>query len=349
MAKKRLLILTQKVDLNDAVLGFFHNWLKEFSAHFETITVICLYEGKFDLPDNVKVLSLGKETGASRLKYLVNFYKHVWNVRKDYDAVFVHMNDEYAVLGGLVWKILGKKVYLWRNHIKASLIARLAVFFSTAVFCTSPFAFIARYCKNQLMPAGIDAGIFCRQPAITREKNSIFYLGRISPVKNIGIMIDAFEILKRDGVDFHGYIIGDPPERDKACLAELKQSVQDKGLAEIVDFLPSVPNYQAPEVCNRYEISANMTNSGSFDKTVLESMACENLQLISNRSFEGKIDADFIFSESDASDMAEKAKLLLAQTQTWKDEAGRKLRLFAADNHSLAALAEKLAGIINKN
>ena len=56
----KLLILTQKVDENDDVLGFMHGWIKEFAKHYEKIIVVALGVGQYDLPENVKVLSLGK-------------------------------------------------------------------------------------------------------------------------------------------------------------------------------------------------------------------------------------------------------------------------------------------------
>ena len=62
----KLLITTQVVDQNDLFLGFFHGWLEEFAKHFEHITVICLKEGTHSLPENVEVISLGKERGTSR-------------------------------------------------------------------------------------------------------------------------------------------------------------------------------------------------------------------------------------------------------------------------------------------
>lgn len=129
-----LLILTQKVDRDDPILGFFHRWIEEFSNHCDKVTVICLSLGKYDLPKNVKVLSLGKEEQLrkrpdlgnfkrsvlgeqlNRLKYIWHFYKYIWQERKNYDSVFVHMNQEYVLLGGLIWKLFGKKVMLWRNH-----------------------------------------------------------------------------------------------------------------------------------------------------------------------------------------------------------------------------------------
>ena len=63
----KLLIITQKVDRNDPILGFFHRWLEEFAKNCEQVTVICLYKREYNLPGNVKVLSLGKESGGGRI------------------------------------------------------------------------------------------------------------------------------------------------------------------------------------------------------------------------------------------------------------------------------------------
>ena len=112
----KLLIITQKVNKNDPVLGFFHRWIIEFAKYFEFVTVICLEMGEYDLPDNVKVLSLGKEERQSRLQYLIQFYWYARHERKNYDAVFVHMNQEYLILAGWLWRLVGKKVTMWRNH-----------------------------------------------------------------------------------------------------------------------------------------------------------------------------------------------------------------------------------------
>ena len=71
----RLLIITQKVNKNDPVLGFFHTWIKELATKFESIEVICLEKGHFDLPQNVTVYSLGKEHGVTRLGYIKNFFR----------------------------------------------------------------------------------------------------------------------------------------------------------------------------------------------------------------------------------------------------------------------------------
>ena len=118
----KLLIVTQKVNKNDPILGFFYNWIIKFSEEFESVVVICLEEGDevADLPHNVKVLSLGKESGKSRIKYLIRFYKYIWSERGNYDVVFVHMNQIYVVLGGVLWHLLSKKIALWYTHKETS-------------------------------------------------------------------------------------------------------------------------------------------------------------------------------------------------------------------------------------
>src|SRR3989344_4756264 len=126
----KLLILTQKIDKEDPVLGFFHGWVAKLAEKFEKISVICLQKGEFNLPNNVKVYSLGKKNKKlpvlSRAKYLTNFYRYILGLHADYDAVFVHMNQEYVVLGGWMWKLIRKKIYLWRNHTKGSVFTHLA-------------------------------------------------------------------------------------------------------------------------------------------------------------------------------------------------------------------------------
>src|SRR3989344_5188931 len=166
----RLLIVTQVVDTNDSNLGFFHRWIEEFSKHCEHVHVICLKEGRHSLPANVSLYSLGKESGASRIKYLWNFYRYIWKLRKDYDAVFVHMNQEYVLLGGKFWWLMGRRVILWRNHKKGSLLTRLTGCLSHTVCYTSESAYVASFKNAVRMPIGIDTNFF-KPPAQTPQKN----------------------------------------------------------------------------------------------------------------------------------------------------------------------------------
>ena len=198
----RLFFITQKMDKDDDLLGVYHQWVAKLAEKVEKISVICLYRGRLELPANVNVFSLGKENGASRLKYLFNFYRYLWRLRHEYDKVFVHMNPEYVILGAKFWKLLGKKIFLWYNHPLGGLRARLAICLSDLVFHTSSLAFAAHYKKARKMPVGIDTDLFHRLPAISKKPNSILYIGRISPIKKLEVLLDAAKILSAKNLNF---------------------------------------------------------------------------------------------------------------------------------------------------
>ena len=135
----KLLIVTQKVDINDSNLGFFHRWIEEFAKHYERVEVICLEKGKYNFSRNVFVSSLGKEDGRGRIFRLIRFL-HLVNILR-YDRVFVHMNPEYVILGGPIWHILGMKVAFWYTHKAVNLRLRLAVRIADVIFSASRESF----------------------------------------------------------------------------------------------------------------------------------------------------------------------------------------------------------------
>jgi len=191
----RLLITTQAVDRNDQALGFFHGWLEEFAKHFERIEVICLEEGEHNLPKSVSVHSLGKERGASRVEYIFHFYHYIFSLWGKHDAVFVHMNQEYALLGGTLWRLGGKRLVLWRNHKKGSAWTRIAALLAHKVCHTSPEAYVARYANAVRMPIGVDTALF--KPRAAPGQDAILFLGRLDAVKKPDIFLEAIEQLKK--------------------------------------------------------------------------------------------------------------------------------------------------------
>ena len=214
----RLLVITQKVDKEDPILSFFHNWIIELSKKIEKVSVICLGKGTFDLPQNVEVYSLGKEAGRSRIKYINNFLNLILGLHKEYDSVFVHMNQEYILLGGFIWKILRKKVYFWRNHRYGNLLTGITVWLSNRVFCTSKFAFVAKYKKTEIMPVGIDTEKFklgAESLEFKKKKNRILFLGRMSPIKRPDLLIEALNILNKKNIDFVCDFYGDASSGDE--------------------------------------------------------------------------------------------------------------------------------------
>lgn len=355
----KLLFITQKVDKDDDVLGVYHEWIAKLAERIDKISVICLYRGRVDLPANISVYSLGKDkfppipnyklliTIWRRILYIARFYNLIWKLRKEYNLVFVHMNQEYAVLGGAFWKALKKKIFFWYNHPLGNMRARLAIEFADTVFYTSPYAFAARYKKAAVMPVGVNTNLFRRIPKIAKKPRSILFIGRISPIKKLEILLRATEILLIKNIDFTLTVAGEPSKLSEYAYAkEIKKRAQpliDQGL---VSFVGAVPNYKTPELYNSHEICVNMTPSGSFDKTILEAMSCETPVIISNQSLRGSLPEELMFDESNASDLAGKISGFLDWPANKKEAVGKDLRQIAVEKHSLEMLIDRLTACL---
>ncbi|KKS39407.1 MAG: Glycosyltransferase [Parcubacteria group bacterium GW2011_GWD2_42_14] len=337
----KLLVLTQVVDKNDSFLGFFHTWVEVFAKNFEYITVICLKEGVHNLPENVQVLSLGKEQGVSRFTYLKRFYSYIWKYHREYDAVYVHMNQEYVLLGGWLWRLMGKRVTMWRNHFAGSFLTDTASLFCHKVFCTSHYSYTAKYKKTVFMPVGVPEDKFFPSESESIP-SSILSFVRISPSKKIEQLIEALELLKKKGVAFTATICGDATMELKDYEAKLHKQVKDLGLENQVLFRSGVLYEEAPKLYHEHEISVNQSPSGMYDKTLFEAMLCGKLVLSCNENLRGEIDDMFLFNENDVTGLADKLTYLLALKGEERSMQGKQLAKYAKDNHSLSHLAVRM-------
>jgi len=345
----RLLICTQAVDADDPILGFFHRWIEEFARHAEQVTVICLREGNHSLPENVQVLSLGKEKGAvSRFRYSLRFLRAIWNIRHAYEEVFVHMNQEYILLGGVFWKLRGTRMYMWRNHNAGSLLTDIAASFCTTIFCTSKYSYTAQYRKTVLMPVGIDTDVFNANNAVPRASRSVLFLSRIAPVKRPDMLLDALAVLRRAHVPVTASLYGDPAEHDRAYLDSLKKKVSTADLGGQVSFRHGIPNRQTPDVYRGHELFVNCSPSGLYDKTLFEAAACGCLVLATSRDWATLAGEQFAAPENDPVAFARKLELLLALPDEEKQKLRVSLRALVVEHHSVRALGERVIAAMRR-
>ena len=342
----RLLIFTQAVDTNDPVMGFFHGWLREFSRKFEEITVIALKTGALSLPQNVKVHSLGKEKMSNKAVMIFRLMFLIWRTR-DTDAVLVHMNKEYVIAGWLVWKLKGIPVYFWYNHKYADWLARFAMKLSRKVFYTSNHSVGAKLKNAVPMPVGVDTELFKNQKAISDRGRHLLSLGRIDPVKNIDILAWAVEELdNKSRENFNLTIAGSPGwgnEKYAASIREILRPLVDKGK---VCFVGNVIHNKTVELFNENKIFINLTESGSFDKTILEAMACGCLIISANKSVSGIIGSEGVVDAVTPDLVARKITSSLAISNEDAERRSAKNREFVLKNHSLGLLSDKLVSEI---
>lgn len=337
-----ILITTQKVDSADPILGFFHGWLLRFAAHYDKVTVICLYEGVHDLPPNVTVCSLGKERCASRIQYVINFFRYIYMYRKTYDRVFVHMNEEYILLGGVIWRLMGKRIFMWRNHKSGSWKTRFAVMLADKVFYTSPDSFTAQFKNTQSMPVGIDTDFFMPDTGLVRSID-VLYVGRISPIKRIDVLIDALSHIKAKGLSVPRTIIVGPVDNDldMKYKSRLIKLTTDLGLDDFIEWRAQAVGKDLVKLYHQSKICVNVTESGSFDKTVVESIAAGCVPLVANQSVVSQwpehIRSTCSFAGSE--DLSRKLQVYAVSTDEERSHVVQSLKPFVAIN-SLDTLME---------
>ena len=351
----RILFITQKVDKDDDVLGVYHRWIEKLAEKAQKINVICLYRGRVELPENVRVFSLGKEGGHSRLKYLFNFYKFIWRLRKDYDKVFVHMNPEYVILAGWWWRLTNKKIIFWYAHYLANLKLQIAAIFANRIVTSTRLAYPLNSKKLTVLQQGIDIDKF---KVLSPKKNmghKILFLGRIAPVKDLETLLVAVNIVHHSVPDITLDIFGDPTDSKPAEVAyyeKIKKLVSHLGLQNRVNFRGRVANQKTPQIYNKFDLFINLTTTGSFDKSTLEAMACGLPVLVSNKAFfdifDDKLSTELIFQEQNAADLAEKLKPIFAITPRQHIELCRKMRETIKQKHDLPSLITRIVKLLSQ-
>jgi glycosyltransferase involved in cell wall biosynthesis len=342
----RLLIITQKVDQDDPVLGFFHRWIEEFSKNVEQISVICLYEGKHKFPSNVRVYSLGKEFRVSRLMYIIRFYKILWRLRGSYDAVFVHMNPIYVILCGVLWRGFGKKVALWYTHKHVDSNLRIAEALVHIIFTASQKSFRLKSDKIVVVGHGIDTEEFAPRKKEHTDIFQIVSVGRISPIKDYETLIRAIDVLVRGKIHVRMIIMGDVVlESDRAYLFRLNSLIEEKHLGDVITLLGSVPHKQLPDKFAQADLLVSASGTGSIDKAILEAMACGIPAVTSNEAFGEVFGVDAValmFPSRDTSLLVQRIKHMYNLGVPARAELGKRLREIVVTNHNIENVISKI-------
>jgi glycosyltransferase involved in cell wall biosynthesis len=341
----RLLIVTQSIDRNDPVLGFFHAWIAGLASEFQSIEAVCLKEGKHELPSSVHVHSLGKEKGRrSRMAYALAFMGYAWDLRHAYDCVFIHMNEEYLLLGGILWKLLGKRVVLWRNHRRGSWRTDVAMILAANVCYTSADAYVARFHHGVQMPVGVDTDLFTPASNLSNP-SGVLFLGRLDPVKRVEEFVNALLIAVRHGARYTAAVYGDPTDPQSTYAERVRRHAAPLVERKLLSFLPAVSNFEAAGVYRTYAIYVNLTPSGSFDKTIIEAMASGCVVVCSNNAVRNILPNE-LMTDGTPESVARAIGFALTMSVAERAEIARASRAYAIEKHSLQLLIGKLVRIL---
>lgn len=348
-------MFTQIVDLDDSIQGFAHRWIVELAKHVDSLYVITGCLGKHSLPENVRVYSLGKESGAGRYKRILNVYKIALPllIKRRVNSIFAHQIQHFAVSMGLIAKILRVPVFLFYAHKAVPVSLKMAVPFCTKIFTSTSAGFRINTSKKIIVGQGIDTEEFKQTPHETSKKKILLSVGRISPIKDQETLIKAASILKERGHDnFEILLVGDTRTAiDNKYKLHLISLIDELKMGDNIKFIGGVPNRLLMKYYSMSYVSINLTPTGAIDKVVLESMSCGRIPLVANQSLKkefGPFSDLLIFKEYDPADLADKISRLLAMNVEELNRIGYDLRNRVIKNHNLSALMLKITGHIEE-
>jgi len=340
-----LVILTQVLDRDDAVLGFFHGWCEAFAGHVDRLTVFAQRVGQVDLPDHVDVRSLGKESGGGRWTMLSRLWAGLASLRGEArpDAVLAHMVPKFVHYAAPLCKPRGVPMYLWYTHKGVDRNLRMAVPMVRRVFTASAESFRMTGQERRVVVTG--HGIDCERFAPGAEPRTVDVLavGRLAPSKAQDELLEALtRLTPAPRVEIAGDILlpGDAAFRDAL------HAFAEERLPGAVSFLGAVAWPEVADAMRRARVLVNTSRTGSLDKVVLEAMACGTLPLTCNESFEPvfgpELSQRLMFPRDDPAALSDALARLLEMSPEERAALGGRLRELVLAEHDLRRLVPLL-------
>jgi glycosyltransferase involved in cell wall biosynthesis len=238
----------------------------------------------------IRCLDMNYQKFRGILRRLLYFWKFWRMLRKErIRALHVHHHGA-MILCGIPARLAGIKRIVMTEHGLQALLERADARRLTVRYCryasditvVEPRQF--EYFHKELgfpaeklhcIPNGVRVPI--RTPALMEQKRrefglgpdvfAFFYVGRLNPVKDLGMMLDAFAALLTDGsLQTRLYLVGDGPER-----AMLETKREALGLSERVTFLGA--RSDVSEVLMAADAFVMSSKSEGLPMALLEAMA----------------------------------------------------------------------------
>ena len=198
----RILVITQKYDINDSNLGVFVDWWDRLAHRVEKVYVLALEKRSEPKVGNIQVESMGKEKGVKFGGKFLGFYKGFFKLIGASEAILVHMIPKYVILAAPIAFILRKPIYMWYTGVSVHWQLRLAVICCRKVFTAHEEAMRINTPKRIVTGHGIDTERF-KIPSskfqVPSSQVTILSVGRITPSKGHDLIIRVVaDLIKAD-------------------------------------------------------------------------------------------------------------------------------------------------------
>lgn len=344
-----MLMIVQLVDESEWLRGFTVGWIRALAAEVEQLHVLTLEYRPTNLPNNVSVYSMGKEKGYGRLRLLAEFYRHLWQLAPQVDAIMSHMTPRYTWLAAPLAMLFRKKQLMWFTHRQVSIELRLGLWACHWAATATESSFPIASPKVNALGHGIDTERFCPAETPTGDETPyVLAVGRMSSIKKHDVLLEAAGLLKGENLRF--VLVGAAANDTEAAYrdallkraAELGLSDEQFHFAGGLSADDLIPLYQGAA------IATNLSPVGLFDKAALEAMLCGTPLIVTNPAFDdllGDYHALLHLAELSPQAVADKIQGVMALSPEDRIQMGMDLRERTAEAHGLTRLMRKMVAL----
>ena len=336
--RSKLFFFNLETDLDSKVLASGHSWISEFSKHFEEVVVVSTHIGRTDLPGNVRLVSLGGGSALSKCIAILKLQKILISIIriKDTSCVFYHMSAYSAFVLGPAIKLFKIPQIMWYSHSKANLISKLAMFWVSKVYSTTPNSSPYKSKKLRTGQHGIDPTNFQNFEKIQHRKRIISSVGRIVPIKNLEKLIESTAGIENLSLIF----VGPAPNFEyKNFLLNLANE-SDVDLA----ILPPVPYEEINRIYKKTSIYYTGTPE-SIDKAAIEAAMSGCFVVSNNSALKEVVGMDKIYEQLGnlkLNTLRAEIDFLINKLPENEDFLRRKISLIARERNGLSILVSKI-------
>lgn len=337
--RPRLLVTIQAVDLDDPLMGFFHTWLDAASGTFGTLTVLALRTGRFRLPPNVDILPLRPSGSRSRLVVVWRLWRESWHRRHGYDAVFVRGDVQYVIAGAWLWRLLGKRIFLWFAHYRPNRLLYPASLLAHEVVSSVPEACTHPRVRATFIGQGIPSERFAPASHPGRPPRFLVF-GRVMESKRVLEILDAFHEAAGGRAELE--IVG--PAADPAYESKVRGRLASVPGAAWT--LTSVPYDDVPSFLSGFDAMVN-AYPASLDKSIVEGMMAGLPVVAATDAVRPMLSPeDAWLHATDHASRVSAIRRIIGMSPDGRRTLGLRLRNAAVERHALSSQIGKLMNIV---
>lgn len=348
--RERLLLFNLRTDADDHILGFTTRWIRALAPYYEAVDVLTTHAGRVDVPQNVRVFSVGREENSGRFTRILRFYGILARllVAHRYDACFAHMQPLFAAMAAPLLTVAGVRLTTWYTHRQLNRQVAWAERFSYRIVSAVPSSFPIQTRKLRVLGHGIETNFFTPDPT-TPTQPRIIYVARLTEIKRQHWLIHAAKDLACEVV-----LVGDIPDGyDDHYKQRLLTLVDELDMQGRVIFAGAQTPQQVRHWYRGATAGVNLSPPGLFDKAALEGMATGLPMVVCNEAFTA-LTGEYapLLQIAGADDdnivaLQEALAHLLDMPAEERAAIGNVLRQRVVSEHSLDKLVVKLVSVLH--